>query len=371
MRSIRVVLALVLLSVFAFSHYSVSDNVCAQSCVPPPPNLVAWWTGDGDTHDLAGENDGTLEGGTTFASGIVGEAFSFDGVDDYVNVPDDESLNPVDGLTVDAWIKRSGYVGVCDPIVKKAGEGLSQENGYALEFIAGDSLVFWVFLQDVGWKSSGWAPPIPLGVWTHVAGTYDGSDIRLYVNGAEADSPITYPGTIVPSSNPLYLGHDPSNPDRWYEGLIDEVEVFDRALSDVEIQAIYLAGSAGKCKALLVDIDIKPGSYPNSFNLNGNGVVPVAILGSDSFDVAEIDDSTLSFAGMDVRVKGNGSPQCSVADVSGSNVPYGEPDGYSDLVCQFVDDPATWSPDNGIATVTGSLNDGTPFEGSDTINLVP
>jgi len=115
--------------------------------------------------------------------------------------------------------------------------------------------------------------------------------------------------------------------------------------------------------AIEVGIDIKPGSYPNSFNINGNGVIPVAVLGSDTFDVTQIDLSTLSFAGLDVRVKGNGDPQCSVKDTNG--------DGHDDLVCQFVDDPSTWTPDDGTASLSGQLNDGTVFHGTDSINLVP
>lgn len=120
-----------------------------------------------------------------------------------------------------------------------------------------------------------------------------------------------------------------------------------------------------------VDIDIKPGSYPNAINKNGKGVIPVAILGSADFDVKQIDVSTLSFAGMAVRVKGNDKPQCSIDDVSGDfSTPEGAPDGYDDLVCQFVDDTSSWMVGDGEATLTGQLLDGTPFEGTDSIKVV-
>jgi len=112
-----------------------------------------------------------------------------------------------------------------------------------------------------------------------------------------------------------------------------------------------------------VDIDIKPGSDPNCFNVNGHGVIPVAINGSMDFDVSMVDVSTLSLAGLDVRVKGNGAAQCSIQDWND--------DGYDDLVCQFVDDADAWSPDNGTATLTGNLSDGTPIEGTDDICVVP
>ena len=121
--------------------------------------------------------------------------------------------------------------------------------------------------------------------------------------------------------------------------------------------------------AFPVLIDIKPGSYPNSFNANGNGVIPIAILGSADLDVADVDPASLSFEGAAVRVKGNGDLQCSFEDVSG---PEGTPDGYLDLVCHFVDDFTDgWVLGDGSATVTGNLFDGTPIAGSDSISIVP
>ncbi|MHC4568817.1 MAG: right-handed parallel beta-helix repeat-containing protein [Planctomycetota bacterium] len=122
-----------------------------------------------------------------------------------------------------------------------------------------------------------------------------------------------------------------------------------------------------------VGIDIKPGSNPNSLNMDGHGVIPVAILGSADFDVTEIDLSSLSFAGLEVRVRGQGQPQCSVEDVSGdfSGGPEGAPDGHPDLVCHFIDDPGNWAPGDGEATITGNLTDGTPFAGSDEITVLP
>jgi hypothetical protein len=122
-----------------------------------------------------------------------------------------------------------------------------------------------------------------------------------------------------------------------------------------------------------VTIDIKPGSFPNCINVDGHGVIPVAILGSADFDVTQIDISTLNFAGTAVRIKGNDNPQCSVEDVSGdfSASLEGAPDGYPDLVCHFVDDPSFWEPGDGVATLDGLLLDGTPIQGTDTLCVVP
>jgi hypothetical protein len=112
-----------------------------------------------------------------------------------------------------------------------------------------------------------------------------------------------------------------------------------------------------------VEIDIKPGSDPNCFNINGHGVIPVAILGSAEFKVDDIDLISLDFAGLSLRVRGNRGPMCSIEDSNG--------DPYPDLVCQFEDDSENWSPGNGTAMLTGELLDGSLFEGSDSICVVP
>ncbi|MBR9787089.1 MAG: hypothetical protein GYB40_04055 [Vibrionaceae bacterium] len=115
--------------------------------------------------------------------------------------------------------------------------------------------------------------------------------------------------------------------------------------------------------SITVDIDIKPGSDPNCFNLNGHGVIPTAILGSADFDVTSVGINTLSLAGLDVRMRGNKGPQCNIEDVNA--------DGYPDLVCQFEDDPQNWNSGSDTATLTGTTIDGTPIEGNDSICIVP
>jgi hypothetical protein len=112
-----------------------------------------------------------------------------------------------------------------------------------------------------------------------------------------------------------------------------------------------------------VYIDIKPGSDPNCFNINGHGVIPVAILGSELFDVNEINVDTLFFGGLQVRVRGNKGPLCSYELVND--------DFFLDLVCHFEDNADNWKPGNGVADITGELQCGTLFMGTDSICIVP
>lgn len=115
---------------------------------------------------------------------------------------------------------------------------------------------------------------------------------------------------------------------------------------------------------ILVDIDIKPGSDPNCFNNDGHGVIPVAILGAADFDVTQVDPSTVQLEGLSVASKGkSGKLMAHIEDVNG--------DGFDDLVLQIEDVAGTFTSGSGTATLTGNLFDGTPFEGSDDICVVP
>ena len=100
-------------------------------------------------------------------------------------------------------------------------------------------------------------------------------------------------------------------------------------------------------------IDVKPGSDPSCFNINGHGTVPVAIFGSSSLDVTDIDTNTLDFGGMLVVTK-KGKVKCSVEDADG--------DGIDDLTCHFEDDDSFTEDSPGTGCVTGDFNDGAAFK---------
>jgi len=92
-------------------------------------------------------------------------------------------------------------------------------------------------------------------------------------------------------------------------------------------------------------------------------VIPVAILGSDTFDVTNIDYASLLFGGLEVRIRGKKGPLCGFE--------YSNDGGYLDLVCHFEDDADSWNLGDGEATLTGTLIDKTEFEGTDSICVVP
>jgi hypothetical protein len=111
-----------------------------------------------------------------------------------------------------------------------------------------------------------------------------------------------------------------------------------------------------------IPIDIKPGSYPNSINPNAGGVIPVAILTTDTFDASTVDPQTVTLEGTAARCKGKSGRYGSMEDVDG--------DGDLDLVVQIEND-IDWDIDATEATLTGETWDGIPIEGTDSVRIVP
>ena len=113
-----------------------------------------------------------------------------------------------------------------------------------------------------------------------------------------------------------------------------------------------------------VDIDIKPGSEPNSINLNSSGVVPVAILSSDTFDATTIDPATVSLAGARVRMVGKSERYLAhQEDVNG--------DELIDLVCQVYTAQFMIVVGESVAVLEGNTYNGTPVRGEDSVRIVP
>ncbi len=160
------------------------------------------------------------QGGVGCAGGAVGSAASFDGSDDRVELANQPAYNFTDALTVAAWIKPDDIWGPHAVINK-----WNAMDSYLLSVVDG-RIDFFVSFPNGAWgESKGVSGVVVEGQWTHVAGTYDGSAVRLYVNGRLVDeTPAS--GTLQQSGRPLTIGHHLGA----YEGEIDEIYLFNYAL---------------------------------------------------------------------------------------------------------------------------------------------
>jgi hypothetical protein len=217
------------------SHSYTATYVDAGS-PPSPPGLVAGYGfnegGGNTTQDVSGNNlTGTIDGATWTSQGRFGQALTFDGVDDWVTVTDDNALDLTTALTVEAWVYLTTASGVRDIVIKE-GAGVDVYNLYARNFSGLPESN--VFVGGSNWTAVG-TDALPVNTWTHVAGTYDGAAVRLYVNGVQVAS-TPQAGTFALSAGALRIGGN-SLWGEYFQGRIDEIRIYNRALTVAELQA--------------------------------------------------------------------------------------------------------------------------------------
>jgi len=197
------------------------------------PGLVGAYgfdeTGGSSATDSSGSgNTGAISGAVSSAAGKFGRALSFDGVNDVVSVADSNTLDLTTGMTLEAWVNPStSLTGWKDVIYK------GDDNYYLMG--CSSSLA-----PAAGGKYGGvygevfGTAALAANTWTHLAATYDGATLKLYVNGVlVASTPQT--GALSPSTNPLSIGGDPIY-GQYFTGLIDEVRVYNTALTQAQVQ---------------------------------------------------------------------------------------------------------------------------------------
>ena len=220
-------------------------------CISPPLNLVAWWSGDGHPNDIQGTNNGTFSA-ATYASGKVNQAFSLNGSSAFVEIPDTPSVSIAGAISIDAWINPTTTVAF-QTILSKYDSPANQLS-YILGVNAGGGLRFVVYQTGNGSISRGVDTAsgfVPTGTFTHVAATFDPATqaIKIYVNGVDTNATLiagsTSVSAIFDSTAAVRIGDvvNSGGGPVLFAGLIDEVDLFNRALSANEVQAIYNAGT--------------------------------------------------------------------------------------------------------------------------------
>ena len=262
-------------------------------CMTLPEGMISWWNGDDNWDDIIGVNEGVMMNGATFASGKVDQAFSLDGTDDYVQVVSPEDL-PLgnSARTIALWFRtpRDLTMSADSSLVQYGTPSGAQMFGLITSGNAPGKLYFYGHSSDLAGTTT-----IQPDIWYHGAVTYDGSILRLYVNGQlETHGPMTL--NTVMDGNGLTVGYRPGV--SYWDGLIDEVQIFNRALSGEEIAAIHAAGSAGVCGP--------PDTTPDQFSFDDHTDVAVnTLIESNAITVTGINAPTdISITGGEFSIDG-------------------------------------------------------------------
>ncbi len=176
-------------------------------------------------------NNGTISN-ATWTAGLFGQALSFNGTNSWVTVNSSASLNLTTGMTLEAWVKPSALADWSSVILKERTNGL----GYALYGVSGANQPpsGYVHVGSADNAAQG-VSALPVGAWSHLTATYDGTNLKLYVNGTLVSTQAVT-GNIVTSTGALRIGGN-SVWGEYFNGLIDQVRIYNRALNQGEIRA--------------------------------------------------------------------------------------------------------------------------------------
>jgi hypothetical protein len=189
--------------------------------------------------DAAGTNPGIATGGLTFGvtgapQGEANTAATFDGVNDVVVVPDAAAHKPAT-VTVEAWVKPNAGIPNYASVATKT-TATTWSDGYGM-FAWNGGVAFWVNDDEA---NRVFTSALPSGTWSHVVGTYDGSTIKVYLNGALVQS-LAHSAPLTHSSSPLLIGNAVGAGNFHWRGGLDEVAVYSRALTATEVAQHYAA----------------------------------------------------------------------------------------------------------------------------------
>jgi len=204
------------------------------------PSLVGWWKfdeGSGTTAlDSSGSgNHGTLVGNPRWVPGMIGSALEFDGTEDAVEIPNSDSLSITEAITIAAWTYMAANASGEMAIVSKGVWG-ANDLPYELTEDSG-GVIFWQFYDDAGRDTCSPDSP-PVDEWHHIAATYDGTIFKCYIDAVLAEE-WGYVGEMPENKRPVTIGRR-SGGGTYYQGVLDEVVIYNRALDETEIVPVMI-----------------------------------------------------------------------------------------------------------------------------------
>ena len=199
---------------------------------PGTDNLVVSYSFENNLQDSSGHGlTGTMRGSPLYVDGISGKALWFDGANDYIDCGNNVLFDITEQITLSAWVNTDDTGGnQHNPYVGKG------DHAYAIKHSNTNQIQF--FIYDGGWFTANYSVNDSFNEeWHHVAGTYDGNELKTYVDGI-LRATTAHVGTIETQPHNLTIATNSEEEGRFYEGAIDEARIYNRALSANEI--LYL-----------------------------------------------------------------------------------------------------------------------------------
>ncbi len=227
---------------------------CFSLWAVPTDGLAGYWKGDGTAEDFSFyEKDGTLVGDTTYDTGYFGQAFKFDGSEDYVRIGNHSNLNFTSAMSVSAWINPQGP----GSSPTWGGMIINKENSYEIARAQNGNII-WAFANSTpGWNWIDTGINTALNTWSHITLTYAGGVVKTYLNGVLQHT-YNGSGNITVTSQQFWIGAREGGGQRFH-GLIDEVAVYNRALSSSEATEAMMSNIPEPGSFLLLSFSLLSG----------------------------------------------------------------------------------------------------------------
>ena len=334
--------------------------------------LVAHYEFEGDANDSAGTNHGTVFG-AQYTEGKVGQCLNFDGDGDcvrtsYEGTPSEYTIAFWYNLNED--IEPAAFSNRYRALVSRTGDESYHVELWSVWFHSTDGLRLHNEKSLNNYATVNYAPEIFYKEqWHHVVATGNTTQGKIYFDGElKSTTNDNFVTGAWDDSVPFNIARPyAGKANRFFNGKIDDVRIYDHALTEEEIFA--LLGER-------VEVDIKPGSCPNPVNVKSIGVLPVAILGTEDFDVNAIDPASIELAGVGAIRSSYGDVASPVLDANDCNCIETGPDGYLDLTLKFKTQEivsAIGEVNKGdvlTLQLTGVLFDESHIEGTDCVVIV-
>jgi hypothetical protein len=260
---------------------ALGTDPMSPSSQPPAiyANLRAWWKLDDAAGSTADDFTGRLQDGVVtgagWTSGISSGALDLDGVDDGVLVGNSAALTGTGNLTLAAWVKIDPGSALATVIQQREAGASGHQGQYVLNVNASGTVNFFIYNNSVYQFDLTTGGTVNDGQWHHLAAVREGTAGRIYIDGVQAASGVGTLQALV--SHPVAIGYDHRDNNKRFDGLIDDVRIYERALNTAEIDALHDTLVPNRAPAFSGDPLAKTDAIedlPYSGTLSGDSVDP-------------------------------------------------------------------------------------------------